>query len=69
MEQTPVTTETRKRHKHEHNPVDTDKRQVTKQFLENIKKILEVLTERTNLKYDEVLQIGPVFKELNDIID
>ena len=46
----------------------TDNIEVTKVFLVNIKKILEALTERTNLKFDEVLQIGPIFKELDDLL-
>lgn len=46
----------------------TDAIEVTKVFLVNIKKILEALTERSNLKFDEVLQIGPIFKELDDLL-
>jgi hypothetical protein len=46
----------------------TDNIEVTKVFLVNIKKILEALTERSNLKFDEVLQIGPIFKELDDLL-
>jgi len=46
----------------------TDNVEVTKVFLVNIKKILEALTERSNLKFDEVLQIGPIFKQLDDLL-
>jgi len=46
----------------------TDNIEVTKVFLVNIKKILEALTERSNLKFDEVLQISPIFKELDDLL-
>jgi hypothetical protein len=46
----------------------TDNIEVTKVFLVNIKKILEALTERSNLKFDEVLQIGPIFKELDYLL-
>ena len=45
-----------------------DKIEVSIVFLKNIKHILEVITERTNFKYNEISQVGPVFTELDNLL-
>ena len=42
--------------------------EVSKEFLNNIKHILEVISERTNFKYNEISQVGPVFTELDELL-
>lgn len=42
--------------------------EVSREFLSNIKHILEVITERSSLKYNEVSQVGPVFTELDNLL-
>ena len=42
--------------------------EVSLEFLNNIKHILEVITERTNFKYNEISQVGPVFTQLDKLL-